>query len=746
MTFFNGIDFENSPVSNKRPRYSYTPADPLVRPCVSIVTPFYNTGAEFAETARSVFNQSLQEWEWIIVNDGSTEPGSLKILDGFRNADPRIRVIDHEKNRGLSAARNTGYHNATAEFILQLDSDDLIEPTAVEKLLWALETIPQSSFVSGLTVGFGEQKYLWRRGFHEGYKFLFENVVTATCMVRKHVHKKIGGYDEKLLHGLEDWDFWLRCAEAGYWGHTVYEYLEWYRRRANHGDRWNNIRNQGIRDFRKTISVRYPHLTTKTFPHLDHSQRSDIQDNLPCENKLSKARRGILLIVPWLAMGGADKFNLGLVQHLTARGWNVTIATTLSSEDIWCDEFARYTGDIFMLHRFLELNDYPRFLRYLIASRQPDIVCISNSELGYMLLPYLKSRCPGPAYLDYCHMEEPEWRDGGFPALSVQYRNYLDATMVASIHLKHWIEKRGGDEKRVHLCRINVDTEKWQPDLPLRQKVRRELGIEDNIIVILYAARLCRQKLPLLFAEVLHELAKSGESFVALVAGDGEDKPILTRYIKKYHLEDRIRLLGNLSIDRMHNVMTASDIFFLPSRNEGISLAIYEAMASGLVVVAADVGGQRELVSEGTGILVPPGTDSTSRESYRDTLRWLVNNPEERLRIATAARNRIVNEFDLCHMVSRFEEICRHAANNRRSLSDTAVDAVSIAKQAVQYAMAFDKSRETLSKSELPLNMRLYTLLTRVFGSVYFWCLDNKLSAVIKVKDFLRKSMRIDAS
>ena len=94
-------------------------ADPAAPPAVTIVTPFYNTGAIFHETARSVFRQSFQQWEWLIVNDGSTRPEALAILDEYRHLDdPRIRVIDLPTNQGPSAARNRAFREARASYIV----------------------------------------------------------------------------------------------------------------------------------------------------------------------------------------------------------------------------------------------------------------------------------------------------------------------------------------------------------------------------------------------------------------------------------------------------------------------------------------------------------------------------------------------------------------------------------------------------------------------------------------------------
>ncbi len=746
MKYFNGTDFSNTPVFSNRPKFHYSLLYSECIPVVSIVTPYYNPGAVFRETFDCILNQSLQQWQWIIVNDGSTDDASLILLDEIRNnGDLRIKIIDHCINKGLSAARNTGYRHASASMVMQLDSDDLLEATALEKLVWSLVTRPESSFVSSYTVGFGDMHYLWTRGFHEGKAFLKDNLVTANCLIRKEVFTTIGGFDESRRQGLEDWDFWLRCANAGYWGHTVNEFLEWYRRRESHADRWAEFKEEGIAAFRKNINKKYHNIESKGFPKINDSEKNSIfNDLLPFTNNLYKDKKRILLILPWLVMGGADHFNLSLVRELVNRKYELTLATTVPGEDGWCHEFACYTSDIFMLHRFLELKDFPRFLRYLVESRKPDIVIISNSELGYLLLPYLRSHCPAPTYLDYCHMEETEWRQGGFPGLSIQYRQYLDATMVASQHLKRWMSERGGDGERIHVCRINVDAEQWRPDLELRQSQRDELGINKGSIVILYAARLCRQKLPLFFSEIIRELSiKNSESFVALVVGDGEDGPALARFIKKNRLQNCLRLMGKLPIDRMRRLMTAADIFLLPSQNEGISLALYEAMATGLAVVAANVGGQKELVTEGAGILLPAGGDSTVKKLYVEVLDRLLNEAGEREQLGKAARARIENGFLLKHMVDNFEQILGYAATNKRSIVEVENVAI-VAANAVQYVRAFGKVREPLAKVDMSVMVRGYAFLTRLLGPLYYWCLNNRFNWVISLKNLVRKRMGVD--
>ncbi|MBN1646710.1 MAG: glycosyltransferase family 2 protein [Spirochaetales bacterium] len=99
---------------------------------VTIITPLYNAGHLIKETADSVFSQTFENWEWIIVNDCSTD-NSKQVLDELASKDERIRVINLEKNQGPINARNTALDMARGRFISFLDSDDLWMPRKLEK-------------------------------------------------------------------------------------------------------------------------------------------------------------------------------------------------------------------------------------------------------------------------------------------------------------------------------------------------------------------------------------------------------------------------------------------------------------------------------------------------------------------------------------------------------------------------------------------------------------------------------------
>jgi hypothetical protein len=199
----------------------------------------------------------------------------------------------------------------------------------------------------------------------------------------------------------------------------------------------------------------------------------------------------------------------------------------------------------------------------------------------------------------------------------------------------------------LEVCYIGVDPQIWKPDHQLREQVRAELGIELNETVILYAARLEEQKQPEVFVETIFKLAKKGAGFHALVAGEGALQAELEEKLHSYNLQERVHMLGSVAAEKMPAIMAASDIFFLPSQNEGISQALYEAMACGLVVVSAQVGGQSELVSPDCGILHLPGSQLDESTEYADMLFELICDSTRRQQMSQASRKRIIEKFSL---------------------------------------------------------------------------------------------------
>jgi glycosyltransferase involved in cell wall biosynthesis len=730
-------DFTDTPISARRPDFLFASANSETNPRVTVVTALHNNERLLHETALSMLHQSFHEWEWVIVNNFTTSVDALRALESCGRMDPRIRIIDRAPHRSVAHAWNTGFNASRAPYLLRVPVGTLLERTSMEKWFWFLESHPEYSFVNGFSVAAGSEPFLVNPTLSVGkVSSLTFRELDGVSMIRRAVYDAIGGFDVTVPEGLECADFQLHCASMDHWGSTIPEYLSWQKDSRKTGTYHQVALDRLARRYPLPRNGRSPERVLR----LQRAAPTDVPEELPCGTLLQKKKRRLLMLLPWLTMGGADKCSLDLVEQLTARGWEVTVATTLRGDHSWLPFFARFTPDIFVLHRYLRVVDYPRFLRYVMRSRQIDAVLISHSGMGYRLLPYLRGHFPEVTFIDLCHIEEEYWQHGGYPRLSLEFQDQLDLTVVVSEHLKQWMANRAGAAGRIKVSHINIDTEKWRPDPACRVAVRRELFVDESTPVILYAARLRAQKQPRVFARTMLQLHQKGDRFVALVAGDGPDLPWLRRFVTANGLDEQVVLLGSITNERVRQLMAAADIFFLPSLWEGIALTLYEAMSSGLPVVGADVGGQRELVTTECGILLPRRSEEEEAREYAEVLAKLLADPGLRVEMGKAGRERVCSDFRLEDMGEKMnsflEEAMRsHAADPRPAPSLEFVrDSVN---HAIEYTHILQGPSPHLEEQD-HLGSHIYQAL-RFFGPVHDWAVRRGWNWVSPVREKARR-------
>lgn len=185
-------------------------------PKVSVVIPAYNAVRFLPQTLSSVFAQTFQDFEVVIVDDGSTDATAQWLTTV---EETRVRFIQ-QPNQGAAVARNRGIHESKGEYIAFLDADDLWESTKLEQQVVCLDTRPEVGFVhtairfiddTGFDLGRilkvdHKDGYVWgdmvvRHGVRCG----------STPMIRRECFDRLGVFDTTLSFG-EDWDMWLRVA------------------------------------------------------------------------------------------------------------------------------------------------------------------------------------------------------------------------------------------------------------------------------------------------------------------------------------------------------------------------------------------------------------------------------------------------------------------------------------------------------------------------------------------------------
>lgn len=197
---------------------------------ISVVIPCFNHGRYLEEAVESVFAQTVQDFEIVIVNDGSTDPETNVLLAAWNR--PGTRVITIE-NRGLPGARNAGIRETTRPFLCALDADDVLEPTWFERALEVLEAEPDVAFVSHWLKTFGDEEWEWTPERCDLVSLLDQNTINGAALVRREAIESVGLFDETMRDGCEDWDLWIRMVERGYRGVIIPEFLFRYRRRSD---------------------------------------------------------------------------------------------------------------------------------------------------------------------------------------------------------------------------------------------------------------------------------------------------------------------------------------------------------------------------------------------------------------------------------------------------------------------------------------------------------------------------------
>jgi glycosyltransferase involved in cell wall biosynthesis len=216
-------------------------------PKISVVIPTYNAMIYLPQTVAGLLNQTFEDFEAIVINDGSsdeTEQWVSKIKD------PRIKLIS-QNNKGLAGARNAGIAQASGEYIAFLDADDLWEPTKLEKQVHVLDKYPEVGLVytwvayidekgesTGKVVKYQAEGDVWKN-------LLERNLVEcgSVAMVRRSCFDTVGVFDWNLssFNVNEDWDMWLRIA-ARYPFKVVKEPLAYYRQSSSSASKnWKAI-------------------------------------------------------------------------------------------------------------------------------------------------------------------------------------------------------------------------------------------------------------------------------------------------------------------------------------------------------------------------------------------------------------------------------------------------------------------------------------------------------------------------
>ena len=625
------MDYEVTPVFKRDNKPNKTVNDFI--PVVSIVTPYYNSKAFIDETMSCVLQQSFPWFEWIIVDDGSTDEESIKKVNELKNKDKRIKVF-HKKNEGLAATRDYGAKKASksTKYLLFLDDDDLIESNYLECLYFALETNPNACFAYTNTVGFGTMNYLWDKKMDIATE-VKENLLVATALIRKKDFFEVGGYGTKEKGINEDWIFWLKLFSKSKIPLKVNYYGFWYRRKPtgelkkslDNVEKTKSLMSKYIENVDYNIvPIEYP----KDNYSWDDTHR--VKNPFKVISKVNSDKENIIMIMPQIVMGGADKFNVDFLKGLDKK-YSVTAIITNVSDNNWLSELSKYVDDYYILPTFLDRKYWHLFIDYLIKKNNTKMVFNTNSIYGYMLLPYIKSKHEDIRIIDYVHMEEWYNRNGGYSRDSSAVASCIDMTMVCNQSSENiLVDYFGRNKDEVNTVYIGVDEKKFENTYTKEEidEIKNKYNVPKGMKIITFISRIADQKRPFLLLEIMKKYLSKYHDSIFLICGDGPLLDKLKEQVKKNDLEN-VMFLG--AIKNTKEIYAISDCTLNCSIKEGLALTTYESLSMGVPVISSNVGGQGEIIDNKVGRLI----DIIQKESEILTYEY---DPKEINKFTTAVR------------------------------------------------------------------------------------------------------------
>jgi len=369
-------------------------------------------------------------------------------------------------------------------------------------------------------------------------------------------------------------------------------------------------------------------------------------------------KTNLLIATAWLNEGGVEQEILDLCRHLDQTRFQTTIVTTRRSSHPW-EDLARQSGaNVYHLADFLTRLTIPYGLAHLLLNLNTDVFHIVHSSVAYEAVRTIKRFLPHLSISD-----RNVTRGANFPKISATIGGtYLDVRTVGHKKLADYMSREFGLASEV-IPVIYAGTDSKQVSRILTQQkgqLQRICNVPLGTPMVIFIGRMSVEKRPDIFVESVARIFEISPECNARFAmlGDGEMRGSIETIVRKLRLESRIHLLGSRCDAK--DLLADATLMMMTSAYEGLALVSYEAMALGVPQIFADVGGQRELITPETGILVKNGPGEITR--YARACLELLSDPERRARMAAAGKDRIKNYFSAENAVKQYAEIFEQMA------------------------------------------------------------------------------------
>ena len=628
-------------------------------PLVTVVIPCYNYGQYVEDAIDSVLNQTFQDFEIIVVDGGSTDDWTIKTLNSLQK--PKTTIYYREGRHLVGDNRNFGIEKSQGKYICCLDADDKIRPTYLEKALFLLETAAYD-IVSTSVQCFGKSTETWEIELKPKLEEIVRNNQISTVAVfSKDLWKKANGYHDYGIgkdHIPEDWDLWVRMMAIGARSINILEPLMLYRIHGNYTSLSNHPETLDLRKQSETIkNFNQKHLTQDSYKrslHINQASYQVINGNTNISNsylneKKENKKTKIVVALPFTITGGADTVLLQIAKHLSKNKFDISVITTIETDPTLGDNTAKYeniTKQIYHLYKFLDSKEkWKDFVYYYLESRQIEIILIVGSAYFYDLLPDIKKDFPHIKIVDQLFNEHGHIKNNRKYAKLIDM-NILANKTIQNILLQDYKEEPSKTSVIVH----GVDTQVEFNPANINQDLIENTVPKDKFIVS-YMGRFSEEKCPQKFVDIANKL-RDHEDIYFLMLGNGPEYELVKEQISKLNLNHKIYAPGFVEDNKPF--LKASNLLIIPSKIEGIPIILMESLSLGVPVIAANVGGIPDVITDSYNGFV---CNSGDINCFANSIVRVYSEKNLQTSLKENARSYAKDKLDIASMNSKYKNL-----------------------------------------------------------------------------------------
>jgi glycosyltransferase involved in cell wall biosynthesis len=650
---------------------------------ITVLMPVYNASLFLREAIESILNQTYKNFEFIIINDGSTD-SSLQIIESFK--DPRIKLVNNERNLGIIKTRNKGLQLAKGKYIANMDADDISLPTRLEKQFTFLEKNPDVAVIASKLVLINQNNDeigIWPEDYHISDRNEIRKVLPIincigqpTVMIKNSVMKEIG-YNSKYINGIEDWGLWLDILSNNYIIEKLDDVLLRYRIHSNSITVSGNlsgvknriilfklnyikynffklnfivfklIRSLSIDVIKFSLESSFPRFYMVLIALIKLNKTNFIKQYFAAKKLFNTIQYKVPVVYffPSFHTGGADRVHASILEAVNQKN-SLTIITSKSDNDTFYKQFSQYSN-VLEVYDLIKLEFGKRWIYkkmnniYSVNSSVNFFGC--NSEFFYETIPHLPNHAN---YIDLIHAFVHKYESGP-EKWSLPYINRLKNRIVInqktkSDFIEFYKKNQISDSFLSNIVTIPNFVES-QNQLPQK---------ENNIFKIGFVGRGSEEKRVDLIAKLANKMLNKNSAIQFHFVGD-------VKWAIPLDLQKSCIFHGVVSDEQqLQKLYKEFHVILIASSREGFPMVIMEGMMNGAVPVSTNVGGISEhVIPNENGYLLNSISEIDIMNEFEEKLNYLNNNRAELLKLSSKAHQYALTHFSKEHFFKSYSTL-----------------------------------------------------------------------------------------